>query len=142
MYVASQLFAVRAAEKNIKKARHERCPCADESAQRCSKKRWQATRHVPAAHESHKLEHHDQWARFRFRKAKAVHHLTRLQPVKITSGKGTLRKKIATKATAARLHIITFLRAFEPMRITASATIAMTAGFTPKKIAATQAILP
>src|SRR6266550_1038458 len=50
---------------------------------RCSKKRWQATRHVPAAHESHKLEHHDQWARFRFRKAKAVHHLTRLQPVKI-----------------------------------------------------------
>src|SRR5437762_96572 len=83
MYVDSQLFAMRAAEKNIKKARHERCPCADESTQRCSQKRWQAARHVPAAHESHKLEHHDQWARFRFRKAKAVHHLTRLQPVKI-----------------------------------------------------------
>ena len=35
-----------------------------------------------------------------------------------------------------------FLRAFEPMRITASATMAMTAAFTPKKIAATQDILP
>src|SRR5437899_10602200 len=83
MCVASKLFAVRADQKKIKKAGHERCPGAHKSAQRCSEKWWQPARHVPAAHESHKLEHHDQWAGFRFREAKPVHHLTRLQPVKI-----------------------------------------------------------
>src|SRR5437016_14537645 len=83
MCVASQLFAVRAAQKNIKKARHERCPGAHKSAQRCSQKWRKAARHVPAAHESHKLEHHDQRPWLCFGEAKSIHHLSWLKPVKM-----------------------------------------------------------
>src|SRR5215475_9605588 len=83
MYVAPQLFDVRAAKENPKKARHKRCPRADEGTERCGCKPRQIAWYVPATHESHKLEHHDQRAWFRFGQAKSVHHLTWFQPVKI-----------------------------------------------------------
>jgi len=42
-----------------------------------------------------------------------------------------LKKKIATNAKAAIPHMTSFFKALRPMRITATATIAMTAGFSP-----------
>ena len=42
-----------------------------------------------------------------------------------------LQKEIATNAQAAMLHMTEFFSAFDPMRITANATIAMTAGLRP-----------
>ena len=47
------------------------------------------------------------------------------------NGNGTWRKKMATKAAAASVHITSFFNARLPMRMTAAATIASTAGFKP-----------
>ena len=83
MRVASQPFAIGAAEKDIEKARDECRPCADESAECCSHERRQTARDVPAAHESDKLEHHDQRTGLGFGQPESVQHLPRLQPVKM-----------------------------------------------------------
>ena len=48
-----------------------------------------------------------------------------------TAGNGTWKKKSPANASAAMPHITPFLSAFFPMRTTAEATIAITAGFNP-----------
>jgi hypothetical protein len=47
------------------------------------------------------------------------------------NGNGTRKKKIAINAAAANVHITSFFKARLPMRMTAAATIASTAGFRP-----------
>ena len=47
------------------------------------------------------------------------------------TGKEILKKKMPVKATAAMHHMTGFLNALRPIRRTATATIAMTAGFNP-----------
>jgi hypothetical protein len=49
----------------------------------------------------------------------------------VIKGKGTWTKKIAINAAAASAHIASFLSARRPMRITAAATMASTAGLRP-----------
>ena len=58
------------------------------------------------------------------------------------SGKGTLKKKIATKAMAASAIITRLRRARLPTRTTAWITIASTAAFSPKNSASTKPTLP
>ena len=47
------------------------------------------------------------------------------------NGNGTRKKKIAINAAASNVHITSFFKARLPMRMTAAATIASTAGFRP-----------
>ena len=53
------------------------------------------------------------------------------------TGNGTAKKKIATKAAAARTCRGLLFSERRPMRMTASTTIASTAAFRPKNAAAT-----
>jgi hypothetical protein len=57
------------------------------------------------------------------------------------SGKGTCRKKMPANAAAASATSARSFSARRPMRITASITTAMIAGFSPKNSAATSAVL-
>ncbi len=57
-------------------------------------------------------------------------------------GKGTLKKKIATKAIAASAIMIRLRSARFPTRISAWITIASTAAFNPKNSASTNPTLP
>ena len=57
-------------------------------------------------------------------------------------GKGTLKKKIATKAMAASAIISRLRNARLPTRTTAWTTIASTAAFSPKNTASTKPTLP
>jgi hypothetical protein len=57
-------------------------------------------------------------------------------------GKGTAKKKIATKAIAASAIMMRFFSARLPTRTTASMTMASTAAFSPKNSASTKLTLP
>ncbi len=57
-------------------------------------------------------------------------------------GKGTAKKKIATKATAASVTMMRLRSARLPTRTTACSTIASTAAFNPKNSASMYQTLP
>ena len=56
------------------------------------------------------------------------------------SGKGKLKKKMAMKAAVAMPTITLLVSTRRPMRMTASTTTAMTAGFSPKNSPCTSVI--
>jgi len=56
--------------------------------------------------------------------------------------KRDLEKKMAMKAAAAMATMTSFFSAFLPMRMTAAATMAVTAGLSPSKMEAIQGTLP
>jgi hypothetical protein len=58
------------------------------------------------------------------------------------AGKGTPKKKIATKAAAASASMARFFKALDPTRTTACSTIARTAALRPKNSAATMPTSP
>ena len=58
------------------------------------------------------------------------------------SGNGTSKKKDADEGRRREADLMLFLRAFEPMRTTASSTIASTAALSPKNRAETMPTLP
>ena len=78
LHVTAQFLDVRTAQKNPKKARRERHPGGEQCAECGREQRRQTLRVLPSAHESDKLQDHDERSRCRFSETKSVHHLTRL----------------------------------------------------------------
>jgi len=73
---------VRRADKNPKETGNESNPGRQQRAECPGEERRQEAGFVPPAHETDKLEHHDQRPRSCLGESETVHHLTGLEPAK------------------------------------------------------------
>ena len=69
-------------------------------------------------------------------------HQPKISAKRMSSGNGTLKKNTAMKDKAAMICRFGFPKTFLPMRISAAATKAMTAGFNPSNAASTAGMDP